>query len=100
MVAPVPTWLHSRTESTRPRHPRGPPVGWTHANYFRFALRSLAKRSAVLFFAAAIAAFLALAERSSGVMVSRLRLPPFEPIAAIACRSSSRDNLAMEQSYL
>jgi hypothetical protein len=45
-----------------------------------FACRaSRASLSAVRFFAAAIAAFFARAERSSGVMVSRLRLPPILP---------------------
>jgi hypothetical protein len=34
---------------------------------------------AVRFLAAAIAAFFARADRSSGVMVSRLRLPPILP---------------------
>jgi hypothetical protein len=35
--------------------------------------------SAVRFFGAAMAAFLARADRCSGVMVSRLRLPPILP---------------------
>jgi hypothetical protein len=45
-----------------------------------------ARRFSVRFFAAASDAFFARAERSSGVMVSRLRLPPREPMAAIARR--------------
>jgi hypothetical protein len=42
-------------------------------------LRSAASRFSVRFFAAASEAFFALAERSSGVIVSRLRLPPILP---------------------
>jgi hypothetical protein len=52
------------------------------ARTFFYRLRvffSRANRSAVRFFAAAVAAFFALADRSSGVMVSRLRLPPILP---------------------
>ncbi len=46
---------------------------------------SRASRSAVRFFAAAVAAFLARADRSSGVIVSRLRLPPiFPPLRPIS----------------
>ena len=100
-VALPPALGSSCTESMYPRHSLGPPVDGTHADYFRFepfAVRSRSNRSAVRFFAAASAAFLARAVRCSGVIVSRLRLPPFEPIAAIACRSSSRDNLAMDSS--
>src|ERR1043166_8693732 len=47
---------------------------------FLARLASAARRFSVRFFAAASDAILARAERSSGVMVSRLRLPPFEPI--------------------
>ena len=48
--------------------------------HLRFAAwRSRAIRSAVRFFAAASDAFFARAERSSAVMVSRLRLPPILP---------------------
>ncbi len=53
---------------------------------FCFFPASPARRSAVRFFAAAADAFFARAERSAGVMVTRLRFPPFEPIAAIAFR--------------
>lgn len=38
-----------------------------------------ARRSAIRFFAAAVAAFFARADRSPGGMVSRLRLPPILP---------------------
>ena len=44
-----------------------------------FAARSRSSRSAVRFAAAASDAFLARADRCSGVMVSRLRLPPILP---------------------
>src|ERR1700722_7367047 len=80
-----------------------PPVmfwGPIAGHFFSRFRPSLARRSAVRFFAAAVAAFFARADRSSAVIVSRLRLPPLEPIAAIACRMRSRDNLAMPQSYL
>ena len=63
-----------------------------HLRFLTFLSRS--RRSAVRFFAAAVAAIFARAERSSGVMVSRLRLPPLEPIAAIACRIRSRVSFA------
>jgi len=46
------------------------------ARFAAFTARSLASLSAVRFFAAAMAAFFARADRSSRVMVSRLRLPP------------------------
>jgi hypothetical protein len=59
-----------------------------YSDFFRtddfFARLASANRFAVRFFAAAIDAFLARAERSSGVIVSRLRFPPFAPICAIA----------------
>jgi hypothetical protein len=47
----------------------------TYRLFFR-RFASLARRSAVRFFAAAIDAVFARAERSSGVIVSRLRFPP------------------------
>src|SRR4029077_11814938 len=50
---------------------------------------SLARRWAVRFRAAARDAFFARAERSWAVIVSRLRLPPIEPIPAIARRRRS-----------
>jgi len=49
------------------------------------------RRDYLRFFAAAVAAFLARADRSSGVMVSRLFLPPREPSSAITCRIISRE---------
>jgi hypothetical protein len=48
-------------------------------------------RNHLRFFAAAVAAILARAERSSGVIVSRLFLPPREPSSAITCRIISRE---------
>jgi|ERR1700722_10194245 len=60
-------------------------------DHLRLAFFSRASRSAVRFFAAAVAAILARAERSSGVMVSRLFLPPREPSSAITCRIMSRE---------
>jgi hypothetical protein len=66
-------------------------VGWGQC----FAFRSRASRSAVRFFAAASDAFLARAERSVAVMFLAAVLPPFAPIAAIACRSTSRVSLAI-----
>jgi hypothetical protein len=55
-----------------------------------FAARSLSSLWAVRFFAAAMAAFFARADRSSGVTVSRLRLqptlPPFAPISRMILR--------------
>lgn len=73
-----------------------PPLDNSRTSYafafFAFLLaRSLANRSAVRFFAAALDAFFARADRSSAVMVSRLRFPPFAPIAPITCRIRSRD---------
>ena len=65
-----------------------PPI----AGYTFRSLASLARRAAVRVLAAASEAFLARAERSSGVIVSKLRLPPFAPIWAIACLSSALDN--------
>src|SRR6516162_2435333 len=56
----------------------------------RLAARSLASLSAVRFFAAAMAAFLARADRSSGVIVSKLRLPPILPPFAPISRMISR----------
>jgi hypothetical protein len=56
----------------------------------RLAVLSLANRAAVRFFAAAMAAFFARADRSSGVMVSRLRLPPILPPFAPISRMISR----------
>jgi len=71
-----------------------------HENIWRFyrfpvtfASASAARRFAVRFFAAASDAFFARADRSSAVIVERLRLPPFDPIAAIACLSSAGVNL-------
>jgi hypothetical protein len=81
-----------------PRRARPWPWAFFHRHgpgdrsYLRFAFladlvaRSAARRLAVRFCAAAVDAFLAREVRSSAVMVSRLRLPPLEPIAAIACR--------------
>jgi hypothetical protein len=65
---------------------------WEGAQCFGivFLLRSRVSRASVRFFAAASDAFFARAERSSGVMVSRLRLPPREPMSAITCRTKSR----------
>jgi hypothetical protein len=60
-----------------------------HALFFPFRARSAAKRFSVRFAAAASDAFLARAVRSSGVIVFRLRLPPFDPIAAITCLTRS-----------
>ena len=52
---------------------------------FALAARSRSRRSAVRFAAAAIDAVLARAERSSGVIVSRLRFPPiFPPLLPIS----------------
>lgn len=56
----------------------------------RLRARSRANRSAVRLRAAACDAFLARAARASGVIVSRLRLPPREPISAITSRIRSR----------
>jgi hypothetical protein len=47
--------------------------------------------AAVRFLAAARDAFLARAERSSDVIVTRLRLPPLEPSWAITWLTMSRD---------
>lgn len=62
--------------------------------FFAFLLaRSLANRSAVRFFAAASDAFLARADRSSGVIFLAEALPPilpnFRAISAIAARTSA-----------
>jgi hypothetical protein len=76
-LQPASAWQESRTVSTRPRHVLGP-----HRRDFFYRVPfffSRANRSAVRFFAAAVAAFFALADRSSGVMVSKLRLPPILP---------------------
>jgi hypothetical protein len=58
-----------------------------------FEERSLASRLAVRFLSAASAAFFARAYRCSGVMVSRLRLPPilppFLPISRMISRNSA-----------
>jgi hypothetical protein len=51
---------------------------------------SLANWSAIRFFAAASDAFLARAELSSAVIVSRLRFPPFAPISRVTPRSRAR----------
>jgi hypothetical protein len=90
--APSPSPGPSRTDSTRPPVALGPPADSIDV-YFCFEpldLRSLARRSAVLFFAAASDAFLARAERSSGVEFRAAFLPPCLPnsraIAAIASR--------------
>jgi hypothetical protein len=69
--APSPSPGPSRTDSTRPPVALGPPADSIDV-YFCFEpldLRSLARRSAVLFFAAASDAFLARPERSSGECV-------------------------------
>jgi len=89
------------TSSARQADPGGYPLNNTksralmhvHLRFFAFFSRS--RRSAVRFLAAAVAAIFARAERSSGVIVSRLRLPPLEPIAAIACRRRARVSLAI-----
>lgn len=52
-------------------------------HFLRLAFFPRASRSAVRFFAAASDAFLARALRWAGVMVSKLRLPPRDPISAI-----------------
>ncbi len=72
----------------------GPHLAAVSTAYFRFPIAffgnvvwaSPASRFSVRFAAAASDAFLARADRSSGVMVTRLRFPPFDPIAAIASR--------------
>jgi hypothetical protein len=56
--------------------PRGPQC---FGDFFARSARSRARRAAVRLRAAASDAFLARAERSSGVIVSRLRLPPILP---------------------
>ena len=61
--------------ATGPRH-FSPRFLGVFAAGARFAARSLARRAAVRFWAAAADAFFARADRSSGVMVSRLLLPP------------------------
>src|SRR5260370_12695883 len=82
----------TRTDSTYPGR-RWVPRRWVPSVHFRFAaLRSRAKRSAVRFFAAARDAFLARAERSSAVIVSRLRLPPILPPLLPISRMISRNN--------
>lgn len=83
------------------------PGGTPLDNYLDFLLvgdffarsPSALNRFSVRFFAAARDAVFARATRSARVMVSRLRLPPFAPIWAIACRIKSRDNLLMLRSY-
>ena len=65
----------------------------------RRRFRSRSSRSAVRFFAAASDAFLARAERSAAVMLLAAVFPPFDPIAAIACRSSVRVSRILK-SYL
>src|SRR5271156_2105841 len=93
-------------ERTRARSYRMHPASVSHGyrsnestrnngGYLRFVALSrltpaFARRFAVRCSAAAMDAFLARAELSSGVMVSRLRLPPREPIAAIPFRIRSR----------
>ena len=56
------------------------------------ALASLARRLSVRFLAAASDAFFALAERSSGVIVCRLRLPPILPPLLPISRMISRNS--------
>jgi hypothetical protein len=72
------------------------------SGYFRFAAffaglasASAAKRCSVRFFAAASDAFLALADRSSAVMVSRLRLPPILPPLLPSWRMTSDINFLL-----
>ncbi len=64
--------------------------------------RTRAGRAAVRFRAAASDAFFARAERSSGVMVSRLRLPPifppFRPSSLMISESSAFLSLSMHPS--
>ena len=63
----------TRTVFDLPPVSLGPPR-WVPSAHFRFAaLRSRTSRAAVRFFAAASDAFLARADRSSGVIVSRPR---------------------------
>lgn len=52
-------------------------------------------RAAFRFFAAAIEAFLARADRSSGVMFLADVLPPLAPICAMAARNRSRESVRM-----
>lgn len=54
---------------------------------------------AIRFLAAASDAFLARALRWAAVMFFAAALPPFDPIAAIACRSITRVSFAIPLSY-
>jgi hypothetical protein len=74
-VHPEPEGRESYFGLTYPRQARMADI--LVANHLRFP--SLARRTLVRFLAAAIEAFLARAERSAGVIVSRLRLPPIFP---------------------
>ena len=65
-------------------------------DFFAF-LPSLARRAAVRTLAAAADAILARFDRSSGVIVWRLRFPPLAPISAITRRTSSLDNLTIRK---
>lgn len=61
-----------------------------------FLALTFVNRFLARFLAAARDAFFARATRSARVMVSRLRLPPFEPICAIAFRIRLRDNVSID----
>src|SRR5215831_10904954 len=63
------------------------------SRFGRLLAASRARRSAVRFAAAAVDAFLARAERSSGVIVSRLRLPPILPPLLPISRMISRNSV-------
>jgi len=84
------------------RWPPHLPARGLFARGVRLAARSLARRAAVRFFAAASEAFLARADRSSGVIVSSERLPPIFPpllpISRMICLKIARVFASMEAS--